>query len=825
MTIKYPFGHHASQTAAAATHPTIASTLSSAPSYIPFGLPICHPTAFSEEIPDTLMLVNPPTQDTVALGHPGRFSQPMSIPVLTKSQSSMFLEESDLQCQPNIISSSSSATLCNVDKEGCSTQSSVDFTDKCKDLPVRYSNSSKICKDILIATSYLPRDTSGSRRRLAAFHRQIQKQDLQNALLGKNTHRIPVPISCAAHTTYSQRLYQKFLAESPDPSLVSLYHVIHSDYTATTLNLHLLGVILYSYEIPELFQRQLFARCCELETEIYSKYPDTTHTSSTYKGETVSWSSIAHLWRITSWDKLDSNKRCFTLLKPLNREYLLQSDFEIAIADIIRGLPTFGFLISSQSFISRYAETVATRLFLDTPSGASHHMTFKEFSKLNFCSQIKQLRKCTTCLEPNVPKAFSYKDFYVIYRKFWELDVDHDMLICRADIQRFDNCTLSPLIVKRIFEWNQLRGLKKDPQNSVMGFREFVVFILFVTEKTTNAALLYWFRCLDTDNDGVLSFMELESFWQSQLRRVREQYSVMNFLSIVSDVLGLGKRTHVLLSDLKRNRDGAGIFLDLVFDSQRRLEFLRRTSDVNFRKRDEVWADIPVVVDTPNKSDFLGMPTETRWVKLLGWEKYSERCYRELMQLDLGNTHRDTKPEIITSITPLSTSTLASDRLKLAQLNLICNEVDQHDANAGLETQKDNTDTPKPSINGSCVLFRKDATENTSNDIVDIIDRTAAATPKHRYRIPMLETVSTEAVTHLLTPQHTMVASHEKTPQGMPASTTGTSASMTKLTMCVASFSIPSHTHTTEAIAGLSMPTNIAPVEHAMPLDAKTCVS
>nr|KAJ3420478.1 hypothetical protein HK105_005619 [Polyrhizophydium stewartii] len=179
-------------------------------------------------------------------------------------------------------------------------------------------------------------------------------------------------------------------------------------------------------------------------------------------------------------------------------------------------------------------EAVAARLFYMKPQSSNPHMTLREFRKLEFVAQLNQLKECATCLEHRVPPAFSYKDFYVIYCKFWELDSDHDMLLSRSDLERFENFTLSAPIVSRVLEWNDIRSLRstKNGQERRMDFREFIPFLLSVVEKTTDSALTYWFHCLDTDADGVLSFMELELFWSCQIKRIREHYSMTEFCAI-----------------------------------------------------------------------------------------------------------------------------------------------------------------------------------------------------------------------------------------------------------------------------------------------------
>jgi serine/threonine-protein phosphatase 2A regulatory subunit B'' len=136
-----------------------------------------------------------------------------------------------------------------------------------------------------------------------------------------------------------------------------------------------------------------------------------------------------------------------------------------------------------------------------------------------------------------MPAPFSYKDFYVIYCKFWELDRDRDMQLTLADLELYGRRALSRAALSRVIECYGVRS-PDDVQppgliSGHLGFKEFVNFILSVEEKTTDSALHYWYRILDLDEDGVLSFLELETFWEHQQGRLAEQYRIDDFFSLM----------------------------------------------------------------------------------------------------------------------------------------------------------------------------------------------------------------------------------------------------------------------------------------------------
>ncbi|KAJ3027167.1 UNVERIFIED_CONTAM: hypothetical protein HDU68_004316 [Siphonaria sp. JEL0065] len=357
----------------------------------------------------------------------------------------------------------------------------------------------------------------------------------------------------------------------------------------------------------------------------------------------------------------------FDLLKPSSRDYIVASDFKIVVEDILQTHSAFEFLASSPAFQARFTETVIARLFYLYPRNGRDRMTLREFRLTGITQLFHKVESATNSLGTNIPSVFSYKDFYVIYCKFWELDRDRDMLLTIYDLELYGRRALSHAALARIIECYGVnvrdgvvvegavaRRATAEGSTGVrcLGYKEFIAFIISAEEKTSDSALDYWFRILDLDGDGVLSMLELETFWEHQHMRLPEQYSVFDFFSLILDLIR-PSATSLTLKDLKRNRLASGLFLDLLLDSRKHVENIRRSTDVGFRLRDEIWTEEEEAVAAARREqerqqqvqeqqrleqedgdvgvDLLAdLENAVRRYKLEGWAKFSERAYREL---------------------------------------------------------------------------------------------------------------------------------------------------------------------------------------------------
>ncbi len=188
-------------------------------------------------------------------------------------------------------------------------------------------------------------------------------------------------------------------------------------------------------------------------------------------------------------------------------------------------------------------------------------------------------------------------------------------------------------------------------------FAFFSGVVLLVEDKSVPSAVSFWFRVLDTDDDGILSLHELRGFWEEQIKRMREGRTgipdprnptmvpgywcgeVWDWPDFLCNLLDLSHNDsspaegflsptlppacdpsnydesyiHVTLPALRASNHAAHFF-DLIFDL-RSYDVHQRRMEPSFREADDVW-----VCDEDGNRKF----------KLRGWEKFSERQYEIL---------------------------------------------------------------------------------------------------------------------------------------------------------------------------------------------------
>nr|XP_046268322.1 serine/threonine-protein phosphatase 2A regulatory subunit B'' subunit alpha isoform X1 [Scatophagus argus]XP_046268324.1 serine/threonine-protein phosphatase 2A regulatory subunit B'' subunit alpha isoform X1 [Scatophagus argus]XP_046268325.1 serine/threonine-protein phosphatase 2A regulatory subunit B'' subunit alpha isoform X1 [Scatophagus argus]XP_046268326.1 serine/threonine-protein phosphatase 2A regulatory subunit B'' subunit alpha isoform X1 [Scatophagus argus]XP_046268327.1 serine/t len=327
----------------------------------------------------------------------------------------------------------------------------------------------------------------------------------------------------------------------------------------------------------------------------------------------VSVHSFVATWRKLLHSCHDDSSRFIYLLSKPSCNYLEQEDFIPLLQDIVDTHPGLTFLKDAPEFHSRYITTVIQRIFYVVNRSWTGRITMMELRRSNFLQTLALLEEEDDINQ--ITDYFSYEHFYVIYCKFWELDTDHDLYIDPKDLARYNDHACSNRVIERLFSGAVTRGNAVQREGR-MSYAEFVWFLISEEDKKNPTSIEYWFRCMDTDGDGILSMFELEYFYEEQCERMeRMGIEPLPFQDLLCQMLDLVKpesQGKITLGDLKRCRM-AHIFFDTFFNLEKYLDH---------EQRDPFAVQKDIDSDGPEPSD---------------WDKYASEEYEILVAEETAN--------------------------------------------------------------------------------------------------------------------------------------------------------------------------------------------
>ncbi|OZC10980.1 hypothetical protein X798_01806 [Onchocerca flexuosa] len=148
---------------------------------------------------------------------------------------------------------------------------------------------------------------------------------------------------------------------------------------------------------------------------------------------------------------------------------------------------------------------------------------------------------------------FSYEHFYVIYYNFHCLDKCEKHYLTPIDLSFYSNGALTNLVVQRIF--SGAVSLNSSVKQT-MDYIAFVNFLLAEIDKCHPKSIEYWFRIMDLNGDGRISFDEMKQFYNEIVANViRMDMDVIIFSDLINklyDMISPHSSTYFTLSDFKR---------------------------------------------------------------------------------------------------------------------------------------------------------------------------------------------------------------------------------------------------------------------------------
>jgi serine/threonine-protein phosphatase 2A regulatory subunit B'' len=343
-------------------------------------------------------------------------------------------------------------------------------------------------------------------------------------------------------------------------------------------------------------------------------------------GPRVMLSTFLDYWR-NEIEPYDRTERFFRVIKQPHHNHIVKDDFVPFLQELLHFHPGLDFLENHEEFQKKYALTVIVRIFYQCNTSRTGRLTLKEVINANLSRAFMHVDEENDI--NRVREYFSYEHFYVLYCRFFELDVDKDTKLSVEDVLRYSDHTLSETIVDRIFQVGQRvfsDGKEGGFGRNGMAYPDFVYMMLAEEDKTSITSLRYWFACCDLDSDGILTPEELNSFYRVQLARAlnlgQEQVLFKDILCQLVDLIDPKNPRAITIDDLiypPEKRLLSGVLFDVLFNLQKFLRFETRDPFQEKLKRED------------------GFQTE--------WDRYAAFEYQRLAQEDTVYDDMDVEAE------------------------------------------------------------------------------------------------------------------------------------------------------------------------------------
>ncbi|KAF9201494.1 Serine/threonine-protein phosphatase 2A regulatory subunit B'' subunit alpha, partial [Haplosporangium sp. Z 27] len=252
----------------------------------------------------------------------------------------------------------------------------------------------------------------------------------------------------------------------------------------------------------------------------------------------VKFAEFERVWESLVETCPDEISMIFTILKQPNVNVLTPSDFEVVLQDLVLFHPGLEFLSGNVVFQERYLETVITRIFYDA-NRRHGRMSLSDLRKSNF---DKTLRKLENSDLNQTEDCFSYKHFYVIYCKFWELDQDHDLVLDEQDLACYSGGAISSRIIRRVMQgYGNETGMFIVPDQDLLLQQQQQQISLMQQQQLIEEQTLQREQSAEGDitqaeNDFEMEVVDLDDGAPSTLKR--SESMTLNLADVLSEVKG-----------------------------------------------------------------------------------------------------------------------------------------------------------------------------------------------------------------------------------------------------------------------------------------------
>lgn len=263
----------------------------------------------------------------------------------------------------------------------------------------------------------------------------------------------------------------------------------------------------------------------------------------------------------------DSNERFFRFVAGTDRNYVLPQDLTPFVRRIVETHTSLEFLKGEDQFQEKFIDFIVMRCFYIMDSDLRGTVLLQHFRKMDLATAFYKAEKMEDVNDSQ--HIFNYQHFYVAFCKFWDLDNDSDGLINKDDLMKFNDNSISPIIVERFFNSNFFPLSTSKNESDQVDFNAFVYFLMSSEDKTNLTSINFWYKLCDLDDDGLLSIQEIETLYNAQFERMRiTGNETIPFDDIFRQLIDMISPAPYTVHDLVKSKM-ADVFFNTLFDLQK----------------------------------------------------------------------------------------------------------------------------------------------------------------------------------------------------------------------------------------------------------------
>ncbi|KAJ3414867.1 Serine/threonine-protein phosphatase 2A regulatory subunit B'' subunit gamma [Chytridiales sp. JEL 0842] len=239
--------------------------------------------------------------------------------------------------------------------------------------------------------------------------------------------------------------------------------------------------------------------------------------------------------------------------------YLTEEELQQYITDLI---PSLKLESINKSFHKFYVCTAVRKFMFFLDPMRRGRVSIQGILLSPILTELFELR------EPDLPKDYEKTNWFSsystlrVYGQFLNLDVDHNGMLSRDELSKFNNGTLTDIFLDRIFQEYQTYENELD-------YKGFLDFVLAMENSQTPEAITYGFKLLDINGAGNLNDFTIRFLFKAVIERMvsfgHEPVGIEDVTNEVFDMANPSNPQQITLNDLLKCGVG-GTIVNILSD-------------------------------------------------------------------------------------------------------------------------------------------------------------------------------------------------------------------------------------------------------------------